>query len=630
MSPTTNQSIDKVAKPAKEGIARVRKTSRHYQGGRASAFVPVVGRTSQPTPKPVSGNILRAKDGRGRSALVGCGVFDPTTHHFTKPPSDPNTNADAAPQDYHAGRAAGVYKHPDATTHTSMKAASEDNPPDKASKPEDRLNTPRLTQTERASIDGDAWFFDSVISMYQTYLKFHHPDMESHGIYLMSPSMANLLKDGKVKEIKKQIPPELGDRDRFQYVIAPINKRNTQLKEGGSHWTIVFIDLHYMQARHYDSFGRLNDNEAAVFIVKFCHLFQILMEKGPGTMEATNYREAPQDESGRQCGPTACYIMRYLVMDIIACAAPRKAFAFTGRRANIDYAQERKHLGIIADKFADIVPDSIKPVRRARNTTSAIGSKDSGKDETTDSAELPYANEHPDEGDPDCRAASESESYQPSISDSPSIDVLLSDSPTTNAAIQLPRGYRGKRKLNGPNEEETEAATKRRKIQGGCAGEEATHGLNEPPKIRSEDGQHKTLSSMVESETTPGTHTAGASISPPALNLPSACQVSAKTSPPAAADDSPFEAYAVSYIRTRNGSGGQAHSLAIERSSTASALAAAIRPVVKTHVNLNKRKRDDRTVEVQAPAAKRPRAAKPKPKRCSHPDGDQSGSYRPY
>ncbi|KAK9463492.1 uncharacterized protein V1516DRAFT_667907 [Lipomyces oligophaga] len=160
----------------------------------------------------------------------------------------------------------------------------------------------------------DEWLNDNNLSFWYEYLE-HSTDFPSstvqNSILLLRPSMVFLLAQSPDPQSLLGVLPSFDEPVR--YVFLPINNNaDVEFSEGGSHWSLVVVDMETKRAYYYDTLGRTNLLESKNVIRKL----ELLQGSLPESISLVCV-PTPRQTNGSDCGVLVCMLTSYLIHKII-------------------------------------------------------------------------------------------------------------------------------------------------------------------------------------------------------------------------------------------------------------------------------------------------------------------------
>jgi len=214
----------------------------------------------------------------------------------------------------------------------------------------------------------EGWLSDTNIALWFELLSAELlPAHYKNKVILLNPSVAFYMMHSQSAADIRLILPDLS---QAACILIPINDNPDIDAQGGSHWSLLFIDCEARTARHYDSMQRANHNDArraADVLGELLFTSTAVTEPGLRFLDV----KCPRQEDDSSCGVIVCSVTRYIVQRI---ASP----GFTG-------LQELRHMtmaGAMVDPARareEIIKILISLKERANSSVSTNNSSDSSR-----------------------------------------------------------------------------------------------------------------------------------------------------------------------------------------------------------------------------------------------------------
>jgi len=160
--------------------------------------------------------------------------------------------------------------------------------------------------TDREALQEGGWISDHIMDVYYTYLEnevLSKSQYRKHHIYLVRATMAYYIRhQNEVESLALTLP---GNLNNVRYIFFPINDNDDPSGHGGSHWSLLVVNVPIGLGFHYDSLGDRNDQVAKLTLGKISALL------------STNFRyyrqPCPQQANISDCGIHVLYNTRVLI-----------------------------------------------------------------------------------------------------------------------------------------------------------------------------------------------------------------------------------------------------------------------------------------------------------------------------
>ncbi|KAK9467502.1 hypothetical protein V1512DRAFT_261342 [Lipomyces arxii] len=157
----------------------------------------------------------------------------------------------------------------------------------------------------------DEWFNDNNLTFWYEYLERSAAFTElphSEQIILLRPAMVFLLAQSyDPLDLKDVLPNFEGAR----YIFLPINNNtNVTLAEGGSHWSLLVVDVRTERSYYYDTLYDSNIPDAEVVSKKLAKLL------GCGRIHIHSI-PTPQQHNGSDCGVMVCMLTSAVLQKVV-------------------------------------------------------------------------------------------------------------------------------------------------------------------------------------------------------------------------------------------------------------------------------------------------------------------------
>jgi sentrin-specific protease 8 len=139
------------------------------------------------------------------------------------------------------------------------------------------------------------WLNDSVISFQMQYLQ--HTVFDGLDVLLVSPASAFVLLFEE-DESDFNAAVQGMELETKSLILFPINNNTSVERSGGSHWSLLSLNVKTLVFRHFDSSGRHNEGVARQFATK---LAVYLNQSNSSPMTFTN-EVCPRQSNDYDCG----------------------------------------------------------------------------------------------------------------------------------------------------------------------------------------------------------------------------------------------------------------------------------------------------------------------------------------
>ena len=132
---------------------------------------------------------------------------------------------------------------------------------------------------------------------------------------------------------------------RISHVFLPINDcQNSQMPEGGTHWSLLLVSVIDGIAFHYDSLDPANINHAH-------HAVRQLERLIGKPLQFINLSDSPRQQNSSDCGVFVCIQMRFLLLKKLLMANAREKISMSMGSKIINATTGRKELVSIIEGF---------------------------------------------------------------------------------------------------------------------------------------------------------------------------------------------------------------------------------------------------------------------------------------
>ena len=182
-----------------------------------------------------------------------------------------------------------------------------------------------------------------VIAFWEEYLEHDTlPNYKDAHVVLLRPSMSYMLLQTKDPMPLKEVLPSFKG---VSHIFLPINDNtNSEMAEGGSHWSLVVVSVNDGIAFHYDSLHSMNDMEAYNVTEKLSKLLG-------APLVYKDLTDTPQQANSSDCGVFVCFIMKHLLVHRLLTAPKSEMVTMSMGGRVINAAKHRKEImGIIEEQ----------------------------------------------------------------------------------------------------------------------------------------------------------------------------------------------------------------------------------------------------------------------------------------
>ncbi|KAK9452057.1 uncharacterized protein V1518DRAFT_410257 [Limtongia smithiae] len=161
----------------------------------------------------------------------------------------------------------------------------------------------------------DEWFNDNNLTFWYEYLE--HCEVlpavpRTEDIVLLRPSMVFLLAQTPHPRDLRDVLPDLA---HAKYIFLPINNnKDVDFAEGGSHWSLLVIDMPHRAGYYYDTLDDCNIHNGERVAHKLAELVGILRFELYSVL-------TPQQSNGSDCGVMVCMITSALLAKLVRSSA---------------------------------------------------------------------------------------------------------------------------------------------------------------------------------------------------------------------------------------------------------------------------------------------------------------------
>eukprot|EP01024_Parvocaulis_polyphysoides_P008912 TRINITY_DN12697_c3_g1_i2.p2 TRINITY_DN12697_c3_g1~~TRINITY_DN12697_c3_g1_i2.p2 ORF type:complete len:227 (-),score=25.93 TRINITY_DN12697_c3_g1_i2:145-825(-) len=161
----------------------------------------------------------------------------------------------------------------------------------------------RLRKRDVNTLQKGCWLNDQIITFYFEYLQNNISANQESLLFMQVPTAYMLLQ-------MPELIPELSQQLKFQekqLILIPINDNpDTEVIEGGQHWSLLVFDVQNFNFVHFDSIKGSNQSITQRFSENFANNLNLkTVNNGKFQLDQKNYREfekMPQQKNGCDCG----------------------------------------------------------------------------------------------------------------------------------------------------------------------------------------------------------------------------------------------------------------------------------------------------------------------------------------